>query len=148
MHLFILNSNPSEPHGRTADSIQAEWLRQGLAASQAPWKLVILHHTPYTSSLRRAPDTDLQWPFAEWGADAVLSGHDHLYERFVVDGLPYFVNGAGGASLYRFGRRESGSIVRYNRKHGAMLLQAGATCINFSFHNHLGDLIDSHTLRQ
>jgi hypothetical protein len=23
----------------------------------------------------------MQWPFAEWGADLVLAGHDHSYER-------------------------------------------------------------------
>ena len=23
----------------------------------------------------------MQWPFAQWGADVVLSGHDHTYER-------------------------------------------------------------------
>ncbi|MFH0342232.1 MAG: hypothetical protein ACHBNF_08900 [Chromatiales bacterium] len=30
-----------------------------------------------------------------WGADAVLSGFYHVYERLSVDELPYFVNGAG-----------------------------------------------------
>ena len=29
-----------------------------------------------------------------------------------------------------------------------MHLQADATCINFSFHSHVGDLIDSYTLRR
>ena len=147
VHLFILNSDPSEPDGRAADSAQAVWLQRQLTASDAPWKLVVLHHTPYTSSLRREPDVELQWPFAEWGADAVLSGHDHLYERFVLDGLPYFVNGAGGASLYRMGRGEAGSVVRYNRSHGAMLVQAEEGCINSSFYNHTGELIDSYTQR-
>ena len=84
VHLFVLDSDPSEPDGRSADSSQAAWLQRQLAATDAPWKSVILHHTPYTSSLRREPDVELQWPFAEWGADAVLSGHDHLYERFDV----------------------------------------------------------------
>ena len=39
----------------------------------------------------------MQWPFKDWGADAVLTGHDHIYERLLVNGIPYFVNGIGGA---------------------------------------------------
>jgi hypothetical protein len=33
------------------------------------------------------------------GADVVMSGHDHGYERIDAKGFPYFVNGSGGASL-------------------------------------------------
>ena len=40
----------------------------------------------------------MQWPFAAWGADAVLSGHAHAYERIERDGIVYFVNGLGGRS--------------------------------------------------
>ena len=110
--------------------------------------LVILHHTPYTSFLVREADRDLRWPFTEWGADAVLSGHDHFYERLLVDGIPYFINGAGGADLYRIGPGVPGSEVRYNRQHGAMLVQADGACINFSFYEQGGNLIDSYTLRR
>jgi hypothetical protein len=34
------------------------------------------------------------------GADAALAGHHHVYERLVLDGFPYFVNGLGGGSRY------------------------------------------------
>jgi hypothetical protein len=46
----------------------------------------------------------MQWPFEEWGATAVLSGHDHCYERFAAgqSRFPYFVNGMGGARIYGF----------------------------------------------
>ena len=146
IHLFVLNSDEREPDGRSADSVQAQWLKVGLAESEQPWRLVVMHHTPYTSSLRRRPDKEVQWPFADWGATAVLSGHDHLYERLEVDGFPYFVNGAGGKGLYIFGRPEPESVVRYNQDHGAMLVQASDMCINFSFYNREGDLIDSMTM--
>lgn len=146
VHFFVLNSDPKEPNGRSADSAQAQWLQAGLAASEQVWNVVVLHHTPYTSSLKRNSDKEIQWPFADWGATAVLSGHDHLYERFEVDGIPYFVNGAGGKTLYNFGRPETDSIVRYNQNYGAMPVTASDTCINFSFYNINGDLIDSVTL--
>lgn len=39
----------------------------------------------------------MQWPFEAWGAHAVLSGHDHSYERLHAPnangGFPFFVNG-------------------------------------------------------
>jgi hypothetical protein len=36
------------------------------------------------------------------GADVVLSGHDHTYERVLVDGVREFVVGTGGRSIYPF----------------------------------------------
>lgn len=145
-HFFILNSDPREPDGRTADSTQAQWLQTQMADSDATWKLVFMHHTPYTSSQRRRPDKALQWPFANWGATAVVSGHDHLYERSEADGIPYFVNGAGGRQLYRMGPAEPESVVRYNVDYGAMLVQMEDTCLNFSFYNRNHELIDSLTI--
>lgn len=145
VHFFVLNSDPKEPNGRLADSAQGQWLAAGLAESEALWKLVVMHHTPYTSSMKRNSDKEMQWPYAEWGATAVLSGHDHLYERFEADGIPYFVNGAGGKDLYVFGRPELESVVRYNQDYGAMLVQASDSCINFTFYNRNGDMIDSVT---
>jgi len=146
VHFFVLNSDPKEPNGRSADSVQAQWLKDGLAQSDKPWPLVVMHHTPYTSNWRRSSDKELQWPYAEWGATAVLSGHDHLYERLQADNIPYFVNGAGGKDLYSFGRPEPESIVRYNRDHGAMHVQASDICINFTFYSREGKLVDSVTL--
>ena len=61
----------------------------------------------------------MQWPFAEWGADAVLSGHAHTYERVERDGIVYFVNGLGGAARYGFGEPVEGSRARYRDDWGA-----------------------------
>lgn len=146
VHIFILNSDKREPDGRTLDSVQAHWLQSRMTASDAPWRLVALHHPPYTSSARRKPDPELQWPFAQWGATAVLSGHDHTYERLHADGIPYFVNGFGGRSLYRIGRPVPESVVRYNEDYGAMLVSASESCINFSSYSRAHELIDTYTL--
>jgi tartrate-resistant acid phosphatase type 5 len=145
---FILDSDEHEPDGITADSAQAQWLRAQLAASGAPWKLVILHHTPYTSSLQRNSNRTLQWPFAGWGASAVIAGHDHLYERLEEEGIFYMVNGAGGKDLYPFGSPEPGSLVRYNLDYGAQLINATGQCLNLTFFSRAGTLIDSVTLRK
>ena len=146
VHLFVLNTDPREINGRSPASTQAQWLKKQMLAADLPWKLVIMHHSPYTSSLIRRPDPTLQWPFAEWGATAVLSGHDHLYERLYIAGLPYIINGLGGRRINLFGSPEPQSLVRYNRDYGALRVQADETCINFSFFNRHHELIDSYTI--
>jgi len=146
VHLFALDSDINEPDGRTAGSTQASWLQTQMTSSSSPWKLVTLHHPPYSSSTVHGSNPFLQWPFADWGATAVLAGHDHTYERIHQDGIPYFVNGLGGRSIYDLGEPVPGSVVRYNLDYGAMRLEASPLCINFSFYSRAGSLIDSITL--
>ena len=150
VHLFIVDSEPEEPDGNKANSIQAQWLAAQMAASNAPWKLVMMHRAPYSSGSRHGSSESLQWDYVAMGATAVFSGHEHLYERLERDGILYFVNGLGGRpAIYDFGTPIEGSIVRYNQDHGAMLITAGETCINFSFYNRAGEngeRIDSHTV--
>lgn len=143
VQLFVLNSDWREPDGIHETKPQALWLRDELAASDAPWKLVVLHQPPFTSALNRDPARHLQWPFAAWGASAVLAGHDHFYERLESDGIPYFVNGAGGGGLYAIGQPEPQSIVRYNDDYGAMRIDAGETCIAYAFYNRAREVIDT-----
>ncbi len=149
IEFFILDTDKAEPDGYSVASVQAHWLQQQLTASNAPWKIVVLHYPPYSSSARHGSDRVVQWPFAAWGADAVIAGHDHMYERLQEDGIPYFVNGAGGKDLYAFKPRPvTGSIVRYNQDYGAQLINATAQCLNLSFFSRASALIDSVTLRR
>ncbi len=147
VHLFILDSDPMEPDGRSVDSIQAQWLQKQMEAAIAPWKIVVLHHAPYSSGSKHGNDVEMQWPFAQWGATAVVSGHEHIYERLHVDNMVYFVNGLGGRKkIYPFGPPKDGSALRYNQDYGAMLVNAGESCINFSFIDRSATLIDSYTV--
>ena len=141
VHIFVLNSDPSEPDGTTAGSAQAAWLKERMAASGAPWQIVCFHHPAYTSAAH-GPSPWMQWPFKEWGADAVLSGHDHVYERLEIDGLPYFVNGLGGAHKYKFRERQPGSKERYRLRHGAMRVTAAPQELRLEFVNVAGRVID------
>ena len=147
VHFFALDSDFNEPDGHTADSVQAQWLQSALAASTAPWKIVYMHEPPYSSG-QHGSEPPVQWPYKQWGADAVLAGHDHTYERIINpgDGLPYFVNGLGGASRYSFGVPLPGSQVRYNAKDGAMRVNATDERITFEFVDVDGVVIDSYSL--
>ncbi|GAB4532054.1 MAG: hypothetical protein Fur0018_20430 [Anaerolineales bacterium] len=147
VHFFMLDSDWNEPDGIWADSVQAAWLKERLAASTAAWKIVILHHPPYSSASHGNNET-LQWPFAAWGADAVIGGHDHTYERIQRDGIVYFVNGIGGTWRYDFKPPVEGSQVRYNADYGVMLVEADAGQITFQFINTAGEVIDTFDLRR
>ncbi|HET9931982.1 MAG TPA: metallophosphoesterase [Polyangiaceae bacterium] len=145
VHLFMLDSDPSEPDGVMSDSRQAEWLSRGLAASTARWKIVVMHHAPYSSS-QHGSNSYTQWPYKEWGADLVFAGHDHTYERLHVDGLTYIVAGLGGASTYGFTTTVLGSRAQYNAGYGAGLVEADATHLWFRFVGIDGSLIDEFTI--
>jgi hypothetical protein len=146
VHLFFVDSDGQEPDGFLVNSNQAAWLKEGLAASQTPWQIVLMHHPPYNSGLNNGPEPRLQWPFAEWGADAVLTGHEHLYERSTADGIPYFVNGLGGNDRRKFDIPRPCSEVRYNQEFGAMLVESTAQTMTFQFINTANQVIDSYTL--
>ena len=141
VHFFAINTNVDEPDGIGEDSRQARWLRRKLAASDRPFKFVYGHHPPYTSG-KHGSSTELRWPYKKWGADAFFAGHDHLYERLFVDGIPYLVVGLGGRSLYPFGRILPESAFRYNDNYGALLVTVDEGRALFRFYNIMGDMVD------
>ncbi|SNR38946.1 metallophosphoesterase [Hymenobacter mucosus] len=147
VHFFVLNSDETEPDGNTSESVQARWLRAGLAAATEPWKVVYMHHAPYSSG-PHGSTVALQWPYRAWGASVVLAGHDHQYERLQVDSLTYIVNGLGGHSRYSTLAPVPGSRFRYTGNYGAMRVQASPDSLHFAFITRSGQLIEQFTLRQ
>lgn len=145
VHFFALDSDSREPDGVGRSSQQASWLQSRLAASESAWKIVYFHHAPYSSGMHGPVDW-MQWPFAEWGADIVLSGHDHTYERIDRDGILYIVNGLGGMSRYGFFGVTEGSQVRYNDDYGAMLVEASESLVQIQFINRQNQVIDFYEL--
>lgn len=142
-HFFAIDSDPHEPDGVTAGSTQGQWLRQRLAASSAPLRVVYFHHAPFSSG-QNGPTVTARWPYAEWGASVVLTGHEHAYERLVIDGFPYIVAGSGGHSLYTFGAPVAGSVVRYNGDFGAVLAEVDRAGVTFRFVTRSGVVVDTH----
>jgi len=147
VHFFALNSNGDEPDGTRASSRQAAWLRSRLARSTSPWNVVYDHHPPFSSDNMHGPTRYMQWPFAAWGADAVLSGHAHTYERVMRDGIVYFVNGLGGQGRYDFGTsRAQGSAARFRANWGAQRVTVTGASMEFAFYDVAGALIDRYRL--
>jgi hypothetical protein len=146
LHLFARNSDSREPDGVGSSSDQAAWLQERLASSTLPWQIVYAHHPPFSSG-PRGPVTWMRWPFEEWGADVYLSGHDHFYERLILDGFLYFVNGLGGGAVYQFGPIAEGSQVRFNDDYGAMLVEANAEQMFFQFITRKGVVVDTFILQ-
>jgi hypothetical protein len=147
LHLFAVDADSNEPDGVGRSSRQADWLQAGLAEATEPWKIVYFHQSPYSSGLHGSVEW-MRWPFKDWGATAVLSGHDHVYERLLVDGLVYFVNGLGGGNIYPFGDRLDGSKVRFNDDYGAMRVEATSNKIEFQFITQGGEVIDTYEIER
>jgi hypothetical protein len=97
IHIAVFDpySNEVEPH--------LDWLEEDLATSPAKFKILALHSPLYTYS-NHAPNYALReelLPIIQ-AADVhlVVSGHNHLYERFFGHGVHFVVSGGGGAPLY------------------------------------------------
>ncbi len=149
VHIFVLDSDYHEPDGAVPDGKQAQWLQEQLAAATEPWKIVVFHHPPYSSG-RHGSTKRMRWPFAQWGATAVLTGHDHDYERIMRDGIVYIVNGLGGVSRYPFPNKTPipGSVLRYNANYGALKVEADAQHLTFQFVTINGKVIDTYTIQR
>lgn len=149
VQIFVLDSGAGEASSLRSTSAQGQWLRTELAASTACWRIITMHHPPYSSGIHGS-NTALQWPYAQWGATAVLAGHDHDYERITgpVAGLPYFVNGIGGTSLYPALFRLTNSAVRFSGDYGAMQVDANpaTNTLTFQMITRGNLLVDSYTV--
>ena len=135
--ILALDSNCSQIGGCGRDTAQYRWLRAELARSNARCTLAYWHHPLFTSGLH-GPDLTVR-PF--WsllyarGADVVLTGHDHHYERFAPQnaegrrdprrGVRAFVVGTGGRSHYPVVRILPNSEVRESGTFGVLELKLG-----------------------
>jgi hypothetical protein len=141
VHLLCVNSDANEPDSFSSDGVQAGWLESALAASKSPWRFVYQHHPPFSSGVY-GPDPNRQWPFGEWGANLVLSGHEHDYERVVVDDLTHVITGTGGTSTRSAGTFLEGSQTFWTDRHGAVLIELSSEWGRFASIDTLGALGD------
>ncbi len=126
-HVIVLNSDCPSVGGCGEGSPQLAWLKADLQAHPAACTLAYWHHPRYSSGQHGDdPRTEAFWQaLAAAGADLVLSGHDHDYERLApVDGIRSFVVGTGGHSLIPFTRPpDSQTELRANDSYGVLALE-------------------------
>jgi len=143
-HLIALNSNCARV-SCSAGSPQMQWLRADLAAHPTPCTLAFWHH-PRFSSGYDGDGTFMQdiWKtLYDAGADLVLVGHSHDYERLApmnasggldrARGIREFVVGTGGAFPTGVGSPRPNSEVRQNNTFGVLKLTLDSTSYDWRF---------------
>lgn len=133
-NIIVLNSNCSAVGGCYPGSRQARWLRGVLELHPAACTLAMWHAPRFNSGPHRdAPRMGWFWELLHRsGAEVVLNGHSHHYERFAPQdpagsldrqgGIRQFVVGTGGAALYAFTHVKPLSRVRIV-SHGVLKLR-------------------------
>lgn len=135
-------------------SAQVRWLRRTLADSSRTCTLAYWHHPPWSSGMHGGNRAvRVIWRvLARNGADVVLNGHDHNYERFAprgadgsadARGIRQFVVGTGGGGL----RAVSKPYTRLSRKridhrYGVLRLALRPSSYGFRFVTAAGKVLD------
>lgn len=121
-HVVALNSNCNDI-ACGANSAQAQWLRADLTCSAKRCTLLYWHNPRWSSGLAGGSGAvGAFWNIAsEFGAEVVVNGHDHDYERFAPqdaagkaapNGVREFVAGTGGAPERQWGHLQPNSEAR------------------------------------
>ena len=153
-HIVVLDS---ELH-LEGDDAQHAWLREDLASHRATCTLGYWHHPRFSSGTDHGSDPGMQsiWQILyDAGADVVLNGHEHNYERFAPQtpqgepdshrGIRQFVVGTGGKGFYDFGSPIANSEFRYNSDFGVLKLVLNSSAYEWEFINTAREVIDRGT---
>ncbi|MEA2562535.1 MAG: hypothetical protein QOH06_4039 [Acidobacteriota bacterium] len=153
-HLIGLNSNCGAVGGCGAASLQGQWLAADLAAHPGVCTLAYWHHPRFSSGPHGDDATTAPfWTLLQAaGADLVLTGHDHGYERFapqsafaVADpaGIREFVVGTGGRGLTSVTTVRANSEVRNYGAFGVLELTLWPDGYEWRFVGLNGSTLDS-----
>ena len=146
-HVVVLNSNCfNVPGGCAASSPQVQWLRQDLAASADLCTVAYWHSPRFTSGTKHGNDPAVA-PFwdalYDYGAELVLHGNEHNYERFAPQtpagqldnafGIRQIVSGTGGRGHYSLSNVQPNSEVRNTTTFGVTKLTLHAGSYDWQF---------------
>ena len=148
-HVIALNSNCFKLGGCGPETEQVQWLKADLAAHQRSCTLAFWHHPHFSSGPGYDDNSGRNPTGAFWkelyaaGADLVLNGHDHGYERFGLQdpegepdagyGMREFVVGTGGKSYSYFPTLSLNSEVREGTTYGVLELTLRRTSFDWRF---------------
>ena len=141
-HIVSLNSNLDAASWGAA---QEEWLRDDLKANLARCVLTYWHHPRFSSGKDHGDHPHMNALYKilyQHGVSILVSGHDHIYERFApqnpegkadAKGVRQFIAGTGGAPLYRIGAVKPNSEVRNGNFHGVLAFTLNPTSYEWEF---------------
>jgi hypothetical protein len=142
-HVIALNSNCKHIGRCNTGSPQEKWLVDDLNRNPKICTIVLIHQAFFSSGGRASESLDDIWSdITEFHVDMVLSGHDHIYERFApLDrdgnkdraGTRQFVVGTGGKNLTDIEEVAPGSEVVNNQTYGALKLFLRRGSYSWSF---------------
>jgi hypothetical protein len=142
-HIVALNS----PLQASGGFDQIMWLKDDLQSSNAKCTMAIWHYPVFTSGPSNgSPESRVMreaWQVLfDGGADLIVNGHDHLYERFApqspdgrrndATGITQIIAGTGGAPLYQFSGRIANSDAQM-RSYGLLKLTLQPTSFDSVF---------------
>ncbi|HEY5601093.1 MAG TPA: metallophosphoesterase [Patescibacteria group bacterium] len=134
-HIVAINSN-CQFINCSKGSKQLLWLQDDLAKTEKSCILAYWHSPRFSSGLH-GDDLEMEaiWQtLAQYGADLVLSGHDHHYERFAKqNGIRQFIAGTGGRSLYQIKELEPNSEIVNALTYGVLELTLKENSYDFRF---------------
>jgi hypothetical protein len=145
VQFFVLDSN-------YMDATQLDWIQHQLSESNAKWKIAYFHHPLYSDGRFHGPDVDLRkllMPiFEKYGMNVVMSGHDHVYERFKPeDGIYFFLVGNSGELRYHNLRQGSDIMaVGFDTDRTFMMVEISGDKLYFQTVSRAGQTVDSGTL--
>lgn len=146
IQFFVIDSNEMSVK-------QLEWLKAGLKASGARWKVVYGHHPIYIALEQGRPQYDKRMldtllPAISGLADAYVAGHHHSLEHLKPENdLHFFIAGGGGASLYPVWE-ESPQALFAKSLHGFATISASRSELTVEFIGMDGSSLYSHVLRK
>jgi hypothetical protein len=146
-HIVVLNSECAEVGGCTASSPQGLWLKHDLAQHPATCTLAYFHQPLFSSGGKHGNNPEMKplWDLLYGaGAEIVVNGHDHNYERFVPQdpeghlqtnrGIREIVVGTGGKNSHRkMGVAQPNSEVRNDDTFGVLKLTLHANGYDWEF---------------
>jgi predicted phosphodiesterase len=145
VQFFVLDSN-------YMDATQLDWIQHQLSESNAKWKIAYFHHPLYSDGRFHGPDVDLRkllMPiFEKYGMNVVMSGHDHVYERFKPeDGIYFFLVGNSGELRYHNLRQGSDIMAAgFDTDRTFMMVEISGDKLYFQTVSRTGQTVDSGTL--
>lgn len=142
---FVLDSN-------YMDATQLNWLTAELQKSKAEWKIAYFHHPLYSSGKRHGSDADLRTVlepvFKKYKVNVVLSGHDHVYERFTPQSdITYFVLGNSGQLRSNGLDQTTGEASGFDSDRCFMVMEITGNELYFQTITRSGRVVDSGTLK-